>query len=219
MPKLEEGTAVFDGIPCRLKVHELGPCKIELWEVEDPNRLLDQMSDADFGEEEKMPYWAAVWPASLFLARQMAPLPLENKQVLELGCGLGLNGVMLAKLGAKVTMTDWYHEAVRMALRNAEQNGVQVEAAWMDWNKVDLNPSFDLLLGSDILYETRNHAPVLRAAGSLLKPQGELWLSDPGRAHLPDFVALALQSGWVVEERREGKLVVLRLHRGDETGV
>lgn len=212
MSDLKPIRKIFDSIPYVQRQFAFGGQDLKLWVVEDPNALMDGMTEADFGDEEKMPYWAALWPASLELANYMAGRGLPaNARVLELGCGLGLNGILAAKLGAKVMVSDWYHEAVKIAAENGRLNGVEVTAAWMDWNKLPPLEPFDVILGSDILYEDRNHVPVLNALSMLLSKGGEAWLSDPGRAHLSDFVRLAEGKGWVVRQERLGSVAVVVL--------
>ncbi len=51
---------------------------------------------------------------------------------LEVGCGTGFVSVVAAKKGAKVTCTDANPHAVQLALHNARQNGVALDAHEVD---------------------------------------------------------------------------------------
>ena len=52
----------------------------------------------------------------------------------------------------------------------------------MDWRRPCFAPhGFDILWGSDILYETRFYDPLVTLFHSLLVPGGRIWLSEPWR--------------------------------------
>jgi predicted nicotinamide N-methyase len=70
------------------------------------------------------PYWAHVWPGSRYLARVMAQNDCAGRPVVDIGCGLGLAGIVAALRGARVTMIDAASEGVRFARANAELNGL-----------------------------------------------------------------------------------------------
>ncbi|MBI4255419.1 MAG: methyltransferase, partial [Candidatus Rokubacteria bacterium] len=63
---------------------------------------------------------------SLFFCRHLAARPGER--VLELGAGLGLGAVLLARQGAAVVATDVVPAAVEAVRLNALLNGVTVDA-------------------------------------------------------------------------------------------
>jgi predicted nicotinamide N-methyase len=52
--------------------------------------LLDQLLAEDDPDEDRLPFWAQLWPAGVALARAIGTRPLAGRQVLELGCGNGL---------------------------------------------------------------------------------------------------------------------------------
>jgi predicted nicotinamide N-methyase len=64
----------------------------------------------------------------------------------------------------------------------------------MNWrNEVDRTKTtlgtFDLVLGSDILYESQHPMQVAVALIAFLKPGGKIVLADPGRAYIQNFIS------------------------------
>jgi len=72
---------------------------------------------------------AAPKKGSLFFCRNLAVTPHER--VLEIGGGLGLAAVLMARAGARVVATDIVHEAVQTIRANARRNGVAVDVREM----------------------------------------------------------------------------------------
>lgn len=158
-------------------------------EVQEANRRTDYM-----------PYWSYLWPASHAFARwiRTRPWPLGT-EVLELGAGFGLVGLAALVSGYRVTFNDYDPTAVQTALFNAEQNGFSAAAsgAAFDWRQPELRP-FPVIIGCEVIYEVRNHGPILHVLDHLLAPGGECWIADPGRQYAPGFVQLARSRGWGV---------------------
>ncbi|MBV9772607.1 MAG: methyltransferase domain-containing protein, partial [Gemmatimonadetes bacterium] len=122
-------------------------------------RAADELIDeSDFDEDERLPYWADLWPSARALARRLLDGPAPAGRVLELGCGVALPSLALLSRGADVLATDYYDDALRFARVNAERNGLPALAARLvDWR--DLPPDlgrFDTVLAADVLYEQRN---------------------------------------------------------------
>src|SRR5215207_9915439 len=87
-----------------------------------------------FAAEEFLPYWAELWPGAVALARVVARRPLTGRRVLELGCGLGLPALAAAAAGGRVLATDWAPDSVAMTARNADHNGLELEARVYRWD-------------------------------------------------------------------------------------
>ena len=111
---------------------------------------------------------------------QLKPLfpPLEGKSVLDMGCGWGAIGVLLARLcpDAQITMADINERAVALAARNARQNGVSAETLVSDGYE-NIAPSFDAIVtnppiraGKQTVYR------ILDEAKTRLAPGGRLFL-------------------------------------------
>lgn len=165
-----------------------------------PDSLLDSpevlLANAD---DDYMPYWAYLWPAALRISESVlrAEWP-QRTRVLELGCGLGLVGIAAMAAGCQVSLTDYDHNAVTTAKRNAELNGfLNVEAFVLDWRKPP-NLRYQVIIGCDVTYESRNHAPILDLIDRMLAPDGFCWIADGGRSAAPAFVELAKQRGFGV---------------------
>jgi len=89
--------------------------------------------------------------------------------VLELGCGLGLPGIIAAKLGAEVTLTD---KACLLALaeENCQRNNVDAGVAELSWGKeqhLEGWDAFDIILAADVLYSKDILPDLLRTITSL----------------------------------------------------
>jgi predicted nicotinamide N-methyase len=183
-----------------------GAAPFGVFVLADPDALLDGMTDESFrASDERMPYWALLWPAGAALAEAVLAGPdLAGRRVLDLGCGVGAEGLAAARRGAVVTYLDWAAEAEPLVRASSIRLGLAVERfVCADWREppADLG-TFDLVLAADVLYEARNARPVARFLATHLAPGGEAWLTDPGRLHARTFPS-DLSTAWLrlVEER------------------
>lgn len=172
-------------------------------------------------DAERIPYWSVLWDSAPALAEWLADHPEAlDGAVLELGCGSGLVGLVAAALGARVTQTDLFPEALNLAARNAAANYVPgIRRAAADWRAWPLRGSWPVILGADILYERASHAALLEVLAAALAPEGTTYLADPGRPMLPEFLARAGAAGWQVTTAElapagESRITLLKLRRG-----
>ena len=172
------------------------------------------LTEEAFAQDEFIAYWAELWPSALALARVVARRPLTGRRTLELGCGLGLPAIAAAAAGARVLATDWASDAVAMTARNAERNGVALDAALFRWDAdpAALGPPWPLVLASDVLYEARNVGPLLTLLPRLVAPAGEAWIADPGRDPAARFLAAAAAS-WRIDAIPHDGPVHVTVHR------
>ena len=173
-----------------------------------PDSLLDspEVLSANV-RDDYMPYWAYLWPAALQIAESMLqnPWPRETR-VLELGCGLGLVGIAALAAGCQVSLTDYDVNAITTARMNAALNGFpDADAFVLDWRSPP-ELTYAVIIGCDVTYESRNHAPILDLIDRMLEPDGFCWIADGGRNAAPAFVDLARIRGYSVGMRDlEGK--------------
>jgi len=170
--------------------------------------LDDPRVAARFERDEFMPYWAWLWPASRLLAAKVAAWkPVdggdEPPTVLELGCGLGLVGLVAAEGGYRVIMSDYDEDALAFAAENARRNGIDGSTTRLvDWREVYYDLRVDRIVAADVLYESRNLRPVADFMQRHLAPGGFALLGDPNRLTADSFERVARQSGLSVRVSR-----------------
>lgn len=124
-----------------------------------------------------------VWPSSLVLAHHMDEHDTAGKRILEMGCGMALSSLLLNKRHEDVTATDYHPEVGRFLARNTALNQDQAIAYrrtdWADDND-DLG-LFDIIIGSDLLYEDQHVKLVADFINRHARPSCEVILVDPGR--------------------------------------
>jgi predicted nicotinamide N-methyase len=164
-----------------------------------PEQILDLEVVADaYAADEYMPYWAALWPVSTALSKQILEEPWDRLPVartggplraIELGCGLGLPGVAALLAGLHVTFTDYDETALIFAARNAGHNGAsdRFRTMTLDW-RAPLDEAFDVIIASDLIYEARNVEPLVALFEAMLAPGGVVLAADQNRPHAAAFV-------------------------------
>ena len=161
--------------------------------------LLDHPATYEaFAQDEYMPYWAELWPSALMLGRAITQHTWSEKmQVLEVGCGLGLSGLVALALGMDVVFSDYDIAALDFAARNARRNGFeQFRTLPLDWRCPPEGLQVPLMLAADVIYEARNINPLIRLMSNVLVSGGECWLSDPDRPHRRDFQIALTEQGF-----------------------
>ena len=177
--------------------------------LEKPRNADDLISEAEYARDERLPYWADLWPAAVVLAEHLGTAPATpGARALELGCGLGLVTIAAMQVGYAVTATDYYDDALLFTARNAlAVTGQEPATRMVDWRALpeDLG-TFDLVLAADVLYERPYAAIVAGVIDRTLAPGGTALVADQGRVALSAFLEAAAARGLrhtvVRQERR-----------------
>ena len=186
-----------------------------------PASVDDLLDEEDFELEERLPYWAELWPSAVALARCLSRRDLAGKRVVELGCGVGLPAVAALDRGAEVLATDHNGVALDFVVHNARANlGRGPGTALLDWFSPELGGlgTFDLVFAADVLYERRNARALADLVPRLVAPGGEALVADPRRPPAPSFLEpmerrcfWASTQSMVVEQG--GRSVSVLIHR------
>jgi predicted nicotinamide N-methyase len=111
---------------------------------------------------------------------------------------------VLARRGADVTASDHHPLAEEFLRENAAQNGLP-PIAYRDapWAAPDADPDlgrFDLIVGSDLLYEPDQPALLAGFLARHAAPTAEVIVADPGRSRLGAFGGLMAAQGYALAE-------------------
>lgn len=149
--------------------------------------------------QTRLPYGIVLWPAAIALAHEIASRTVGGLRVLELGAGTGLPGIVASSLGAHVVQTDRQEVALYVCKKNAERNGIMtIELRAADWTSWEDRGTYDLILGSDVLYADSMHPHLRRIFDANLAPGGTILLSDPFRKESFALLEAMEADGWKV---------------------
>ncbi|WP_455366160.1 class I SAM-dependent methyltransferase, partial [Kaarinaea lacus] len=142
--------------------------------------------------------FGVVWPSAKMLAARVSVLELEDKRVLEIGCGLALSSIVLHYMGVDITASD-YHPLARSFLdKNATSNNLSpVKYQTGNWETDNpLLGEFDLIIGSDILYEPNHATQVSSFIDIHSSPGVDVMIVDPNRGNRSSFTKKMIALGY-----------------------
>ncbi len=209
----KEATTIagFDACCDRVALAD-GP--LALWRVAALERHVDRDALLAGDDPAEPPYWAHLWSGALALADVV---PSRSGTTIELGCGLGLPGLVAARRGGTVTFVDRVAAPLAFVRASAAANGLApVRLVAGDVTAPPLRLRFDLVLAAEILYDRAAFPALARAIATILAPRGRALLADAGRIDTRAFYDALATVGlcWSAEERElreEGFPVRVRL--------
>lgn len=203
----------------------IGVHRLSLLRVKNLERYVDREALLRDDTEEP-PYWAHVWTGALTLARYVADrVECRGLAILDLGCGLGVTGIIAALKGGRVTFADKEPEALAFATVNAQLNGcLCFEAKHLDFTENDNTQLFSLILGAEILYDRPTFPALAAFLTRHLAPHGYALLADAKRTNTEAFYRYLDSAGlrWQREEvcEREDNLPlpvgIISVRRGSD---
>ncbi|NXA07535.1 MET23 protein, partial [Sapayoa aenigma] len=156
-------------------------------------------------------YGTYVWPCAVVLAQyvwaQRRNLP--GRRVLEIGAGVSLPGVVAARCGAQVVLSDGEElpRCLRSCRRSCRMNRLpQVPVLGLTWGRLApqllaLDP-IDIILGSDVFFDPKDFEDILTTIYFLLEknPRAQFWTTYQVRS--ADWSIEALLCKWKLKSIR-----------------
>ncbi|NVK57480.1 MAG: methyltransferase domain-containing protein, partial [Alteromonadaceae bacterium] len=129
------------------------------------------------------PIFGIVWPSGIVLAHFMNNYDTQAKRILEVGCGMALSSLLLNKKQVDITATDYHPEVEGFLARNVALNGdAEIPFEQTDWaSNNDSLGKFDIIIGSDLLYEDEHIELLGNFIENHANPACEVVIVDPGR--------------------------------------
>jgi len=175
----------------------------KIFSILKPANADDLIREEDFVKDERLPYWADVWPSSIILAGKLLEMSGAGRSALELGCGVGLSTLAATTAGFDVLSTDYYEDALDVTRANVFRNlGTQARTRLVDWRHLpgDLG-TFDIVFASDVLYEKEYALLLPIILCSVLAKGGVAIVADPGRVAAPMFIEACLEHGFEIRDK------------------
>jgi predicted nicotinamide N-methyase len=196
----------------------IGELELTFTRIADPEEVLNQAVEDEALQEKlagrrledqelHLPYWAQLWDSAAALGQFLLKHPPvawpgggrghARPEVLDLGCGMGLSGVVAAAMGSRVTFVDLETPALLLVRLNSLRWRRRVRIRQLNWRSDELGQRFDRILGADILYDRKEWIYLDRFWRRHLAAEGTVNLGEPGRQTGNDFIATwAAENGW-----------------------
>jgi len=187
-------------IRVRYRTIEFGDADVHVRTLRDKQQFSDDEDvAAKMGiSSAAWPLFGVIWPSGEVLAHLMHDYKAEGLRILEVGCGIALASLVLNHRLMDITATDYHPEAEHFLKKNVELNeGREIPFICTGWGDEDSGlGAFDLVIGSDLLYE-RPHVDLLaNFIEQHAKPACRVLIVDPGRGHHARFSKKMVSLGY-----------------------
>lgn len=179
-----------------LKNFNINQIEVQLYSLKNLDETIDQLCQSlehqpqyDPLSEDLCPYFAQIWNSALALSRFITENQnlIAHQKILEIGCGLALPSFIATHLGAEITATDFHQDVEWLLNINQKMNNCYFKYQRINWRDQSFDHKYDLIIGSDILYESRHPKEIAQTLFNLTTQSGKIILSDPGRSYLQNF--------------------------------
>lgn len=123
-------------------------------------------------------------------------LELQDKQVLDLGCGGGILSEAMAMKKAVVTGLDADQQSIAVASKHAETSGLSIDYRCSAIERFEA-PAFDVITCMEMLEHVKEPEAVISHCARLLKPGGYLLLSTINRT-LQAYASVVIAAEYIL---------------------
>lgn len=150
------------------------------------------------------PLFGVLWPASKILASTACLMDLQGKRILEIGCGIALTSIVLHRMGLDITASDYHPLTKEFLDKNVTKNALPpIQYQTGNWDTENpLLGQFDLILGSDVLYEPAHAETVSRFIDKHSAADTQVLIVDPGRSNRSRFTRNMVALGYTHQYKK-----------------
>ena len=206
-----------------------GAADLEIRSLLDRNQFSDPegLAEAAGISAATWPLFGQVWPSAQKLADLMQSWEIDGKRVLEIGCGLALASLVVHRRLGDITASDCHPLTETFLKINLALNALPaLKYGTGNWSRENpLLGAYDLIIGSDVLYE-RSHPMQLAGFIQLhAAPKSEVLIIDPNRGNRSAFHRAMALNGFALTETiiesplSDGSTYKGRLLRYDRQGI
>lgn len=162
------------------------------------------------------PLFGMLWPSGVLLAKKMAKRTVyPGQRILEIGCGLAIASLVAHRLGRDVTASDRHPMAGKFLSRNLANNQLpEMTYRYGQWGQTEpacledtgapaLTERYDLVMGSDLLYEPNSPADVAKFIHDHASAKSEVWIMDANRGYRNHFSRHMAEYGFSLAEEKK----------------
>ncbi len=177
--KNKEKQALFERFGLEPMPVGIGGKRLEIFGIGNWDRIVATLAEKGEAYLKEFPFWIKFWEASFVLADDLVRRPPSpGGKVLEIGAGMGLTGLFLAAFGHRVTLTDFDADVLELLQLNVDHNRLHTATVRrLDWLAPDLDGAFDVICGSEVVYQERFFDPLTSLFQHHLKPNGSVYLA------------------------------------------
>jgi predicted nicotinamide N-methyase len=195
-----------------------GVADLHIRSLLDRQQFHDPQGDAErLGISSSLwPLFGLLWPSGAHLAARLGARASIGERILEIGCGLGLASLVGHRAQLDMTASDCHPLAARFLAHNLRLNDLEPmkyrHGQWANAlaprDAVDecaprvVHGRFDLIIGSDVLYERDERGGLADFIAGLAAPVAEVWIVDPNRGNRNPFHRHMARHGFRMEEER-----------------
>jgi predicted nicotinamide N-methyase len=180
IPRASDVETTIAGYPAAVTSMHLPSLTVRLYAVPDLERLVDR--GALLRGESEPPYWAYLWTGARCLAEYVARwVDVRARRVLDIGCGLGLVGIVAAHRGARVTYVDAALPALHFVRASLRANDVTAPIVCTDYRTLAAGARFDVIVAAEVAYEPPRFPDLAATLARHLAPGGVVLLADAFR--------------------------------------
>jgi len=195
----------------KFEIVTVGGTDYQIRSLLDLQQYYDPLGEAELAgiSPASWPLFGHLWPSARVLALAMHSFDLTGKRILEIGAGLALASLVIHRRAGDMTVSDRHPLSQAFLDENLLLNKL-VPLKYQTGNWEGNNPGlgqFDLIIGSDVLYERQQPGQLAAFIDHHAAPSAEVIIVDPDRGNRVGFCRAMADLGYGFTTRRADSFI------------